>query len=96
MDAKLLDEIRAIHDRSRGTYGVPRIHAELGAHGVRVGRKRIARLMRASLLQTPINLTGEEFKALVAFVRDALLDERASKQPLCPLIPDSVPSGYRQ
>jgi hypothetical protein len=29
-----------------------------------------------------------------AFVRDALLDERAKKQNLCPLIPDSVPSGY--
>ena len=46
------------------------------------------------LLQTPIPLTGGEFQALVAFVRDALLDERATKQNLCPLIPDSVPSGY--
>ena len=50
MDASLLDQIRAIHDRSRGTYGVPRIHAELGACGVRVGGKRIARLMRAARL----------------------------------------------
>ena len=46
------------------------------------------------LLQRPIPLTGGEFEALVAFVRDALLDERAKKQNLCPLIPDSVPSGY--
>ena len=46
----LLNQIRAIHDRSRGTYGVPRIHAELGACGVRVGRKRIARLMPAARL----------------------------------------------
>ena len=38
--------IRNIHARSRGTYGTPRIHAELGEDGVRVGRKRIARLMR--------------------------------------------------
>ena len=50
MDASLLDQIRAIHDRSRGTYGAPRIHADFGAHGVRVGRKRIARLMRAARL----------------------------------------------
>jgi putative transposase len=47
-DAALLDEIRAIHDRSRGTYGVPRIHAELAAHGGHVGRKRVARVMRGA------------------------------------------------
>ena len=46
------------------------------------------------LLQAPIPLTGGEFEALVAFVRDALLDERATKQHLCPLVPSSVPSGY--
>jgi putative transposase len=47
-DAELRDHIRAIHDRSRGTYGVPRVHAELAAQGVHVSRKRIARLMRAA------------------------------------------------
>jgi len=46
------------------------------------------------LLRTPIRLSGGEFESLVAFVRDALLDERATKQNLCPLIPASVPSGY--
>ena len=46
------------------------------------------------LLQEPTHLTGGEFQALAAFVRDALLDPRATKQNLCPLIPDSVPSGY--
>ena len=33
------------HAASRGTYGAPRIHAELTAKGMRVGRKRVARLM---------------------------------------------------
>src|SRR5262245_66198313 len=33
--------------RSRGTYGERRVHAELAAPGVHVGRKRITRLMRA-------------------------------------------------
>src|SRR5215831_11667341 len=33
------------HMRPRGTYGAPRIHAELTAKGIRVGRKRVARLM---------------------------------------------------
>ena len=49
-DAELLDQIRAVHDRSRGTYGAPRIHFELGEHGERVGRKRVARLMRKAHL----------------------------------------------
>jgi len=38
-------EIRAIHERSRKTYGSPRVHAELKAQGFRVGRNRIARQM---------------------------------------------------
>ncbi len=46
-DDALKERIGAIHERSRGTYGAPRIHAELLAQGVRVGRKRVARLMRA-------------------------------------------------
>ena len=45
-DAALMEQIRVIHTRSRGTYGERRVHAELVALGVRVGRKRIARLMR--------------------------------------------------
>jgi putative transposase len=45
-DAVLLRQIRTAHAASDGTYGVPRIHAELAAAGVRVGRKRVARLMR--------------------------------------------------
>ena len=40
--------IRAIHDRSRQTYGAPRIHAELKEEGTSIGRKRVARLMRES------------------------------------------------
>jgi putative transposase len=45
-DADLLERIRAIHQESRGTYGTPRVHAELDAQGIHVGRKRVARLMR--------------------------------------------------
>lgn len=48
-DAFLTEKIRQIHDTSRGVYGVPRIHAELRMeHDVRVGRKRVARLMKAA------------------------------------------------
>src|SRR4051794_3596046 len=47
-DDELLGEIRAIHAESQGTYGWPRVHAELRHRGVRVSRKRVARLMRAA------------------------------------------------
>ena len=50
-DAALTAEIEAIHIHSRGTYGAPRIHAELVARGRRVSRKRVARLMRAAQLR---------------------------------------------
>jgi len=45
-DAALAAEIRRSHARSRGTYGVPRIHTDLVEAGYRVSRKRVARLMR--------------------------------------------------
>jgi putative transposase len=48
-DRRLLVEIGRIHRDSGGAYGAPRVHAELQiACGVRVGRKRVARLMRAA------------------------------------------------
>ena len=50
-DALLKERIEAIHRRSRGTYGAPRILAELAAQGHRVGRKRVARLMQEAGLQ---------------------------------------------
>jgi hypothetical protein len=50
-DVKLSAEIQAIRRESRGTYGVPRIHAKLAERGIHVGRKRVARLMRGAGLQ---------------------------------------------
>jgi putative transposase len=44
-DADLLEKIEHVHTRSHGTYGSPRIHAELRENGTRVARKRVARLM---------------------------------------------------
>ena len=46
-DAWLSERIREIHERHRRVYGSPRVHAELRlAHGIRVGRKRVERLMQ--------------------------------------------------
>jgi putative transposase len=47
-DAELTERIVTFHDRSGGTYGAPRIHADLVEAGVSVGRKRVERLMRAA------------------------------------------------
>jgi len=47
-DAELTSRMNAIHERSHETYGAPRVHAELEAEGIQVGRKRVARLMRTA------------------------------------------------
>jgi putative transposase len=45
-DTELTKRIEVIHEQSRRTYGAPRIHVELREDGTRIGRKRVARLMR--------------------------------------------------
>jgi len=45
------------------------------------------------LLATPVRLTDGEFRELVAFVRDGLLDPRARPDNLCRSVPKAVPSG---
>jgi putative transposase len=52
MDVRLTAVIRAIHEYSKGTYGAPRVHAELVlGQGMHVARKRVARLMRVAGLR---------------------------------------------
>src|ERR1039458_837580 len=64
VDIALSSKIDAIHRRSRGTYGSPNIHAELSDdHGIRVGRKRVARLMRAA------NIRGVTLRRFVVTTR---------------------------
>jgi putative transposase len=46
-ETRLVGEIRRIHTRSHGTYGAPRVHAELRRRGWAVNHKRVERLMRA-------------------------------------------------
>jgi len=43
---RLLMEIKVVHEKSRKTYGSPRIHAELNQNGHSCSRYRVARLMR--------------------------------------------------
>ncbi len=51
VDQTLTGRITAVHEASNGTYGAPRVHAELAATGHRHGRKRVARLMRTTGLR---------------------------------------------
>jgi putative transposase len=50
-DDALTEHIHQIHHDCRGTYGVPRVHAQLHAEGERVGNKRVGRLMRREGLE---------------------------------------------
>jgi len=50
-DEQLAARITTIHQRSRRTYGSPRVHAELHAEGKHHGKKRVARLMRTQGLR---------------------------------------------
>jgi len=50
-EAELRGQIHDIHAASRGNYGSPRVHAQLGQQGVQVGKSRVERLMREEGLQ---------------------------------------------
>lgn len=50
-DRSLLGKIRRVHEASKGVYGSPRVHAELVAEGVSVGRHKVAHLMRSARLR---------------------------------------------
>jgi putative transposase len=71
----LTERIMAIHDRSRATYGAPRVHAELRALGLSCGRKRVARLMRVA------GLVGCHRRRSVITTR---------REPAAPVAPDRV------
>ncbi len=50
-DAELAGQIKTVHEESKGRYSAPRVHAQLVRRGHRHGRKRVARIMRASGLR---------------------------------------------
>jgi putative transposase len=70
-DRELVESIKRIHARSRQTYGARRIHAELAHDGVRVGRKRVERLMRQAALSGLVKRSRGRTTVRVAGVRCA-------------------------
>jgi putative transposase len=53
-DRRLSVLVREAHERSRRTYGSPRVHAELAACGERVSRKRVVRLMQEQQIKARV------------------------------------------
>jgi len=53
-DRRLATLVREAFERSRRTYGSPRIHAELAAQGISVSKKRVARIMRQEGLKARV------------------------------------------
>jgi putative transposase len=64
-NAALTKTVRTIHAVSRGTYGAPRVHAELAAEGIAASRNRVARVMRAAKI---VGISRRKF--VVTTVRD--------------------------
>ena len=58
-ERRLLEIIRYHYNRSRGTYGLPRIYAAIRKEGLKVNKKRIARIMRANNIRAK---TKKRFK----------------------------------
>jgi putative transposase len=82
-DKRLTDEIKDIYDDSRCTYGAPRVHAELRNRGRRVGRKRVARLMRKAGLvgRTPRRFRRTTIPDLTTQVHDLVQRQFRPTEP---------------
>ena len=84
----LSEQIKAIHQRSQGTYGSPRIWAELGDNQVKVSRKRVARLMQQAHLQ---GRQRRRFKVVTTDARhDYLLAPNLLEQAFEAAQPDQI------
>ena len=84
-NAKLAERIRAVHRRSRGTYGSPRVHRALEQGGVHVSENRVARVMRAHGIKArvaTIRYTNPTLQRFFASARNEQLevDLKASDQ----------------
>jgi len=83
-----LDVFSSARGYNPGTAGIsPDLTAPMGPT-----QSMLARI--DPILANPITLTDDEFRQLVDFVRDGLLDKRAKPERLNKLIPKSVPSGF--
>jgi len=74
---ELAAQIRSVHAESRGTYGSPRVHQALRHRGHRVGKNRVARLMRAHGIRARVaslRYTSPAIRRFFGSVRNEQLD----------------------
>lgn len=87
VDAILLERVRELHAASRRTYGSPRIYRDLRADGIRVGRKRVERLMRQDRLSGVVKRRRGKTTIRVPGVRVA---DDLVKRDFSPAAPDTL------
>ena len=78
----LAAEIRAVHAESRGTYGSPRVHRSLQGRGRRVGKHRVARLMRRHGIKArvaTIRYTSPSLRRFYGSIANQQLDLRLER-----------------
>src|SRR5262245_10161625 len=76
-DEALAAQIRSVHAESRGTYGSPRVHRALRRRGHRVGKNRVARLMRVQGIRARVaqlRYTNPGIQRFFGSVRNEQLD----------------------
>ena len=80
-DTRLVARIRDAHETSRQTYGSPRVHQALRESGLRIGRRRVERLMRENKIQGCSTTlyrrspgTGRFFASIDSQVHDVAVD----------------------
>ena len=82
-DEALLAHIRAIHAEVKGEYGWPRMHKELLARGIRVGKDRVRKLMKQHGIKakTPLLITPGSEQVRATIERDGLLAASTPRRP---------------
>jgi len=84
-DQVLRAQIAAVHAKSRGTYGSPRVTLDLQDLGERVGRHRVARLMRAA------GLRGRQKRRYRVFTTDSRHNEPIAPNRMAAIPPPTRP-----
>lgn len=84
-DERLAEQVTEVHLASKRRYGSPRVHAEIKATGARVGRKRVARLMREKKLA---GRTRRRFRTTTDSKHDFPIAPNVLKRDFTAIAPD--------